>query len=145
MFGPLPRLYRLLIVVVAVVAFLGAGAWVAQLSAGQEITLPELLFEQGQTVLPPTARVALDALAAALQDQPSLRLAVQGHTDNQGNAELNRQLSQLRAEKVCLYLTAHGVAAERLRPIGYGGTRPVADNADPAQRPRNRRVVLVPQ
>ena len=118
---------------------------VARLSEGQEITLPELLFEQGHAELPPTARPTLDALATALQARPTLRLDVQGHTDNQGNAELNRQLSQRRAETVCLYLTAHGVATERLRPIGYGGTRPVADNADPAQRPRNRRVVLVPQ
>ena len=67
---------------------------------------------------------------------------MQGHTDNVGNAELNRQLSQQRAEAVCLYLTAHGAAAAQLRPVGYGGTQPVADNADPAQRPRNRRVVL---
>ena len=60
-----------------------------------------------------------------------------------GNAELNRELSQQRAAAVCLYLVAHGVAAAQLRPVGYGGTRPVADNADPAQRPRNRRVLLV--
>ena len=59
-----------------------------------------------------------------------------------GSAELNRQLSQQRAEVVCLYLTAHGVATAQLRPVGYGGTQPVADNTDPAQRPQNRRVVL---
>ena len=67
---------------------------------------------------------------------------MQGYTDNVGNAELNRQLSQQRAKAVCLYLTAHGAAAAQLRPVGYGGTRPVADNANPALRPRNRRVVL---
>ena len=115
---------------------------VAQLNAGQEITLPELLFDQGKAELLPPARAALDALASGLQAQPVLRLEVQGHTDNQGNAELNRQLSQQRAETVCLYLTAHGVASERLRPVGYGGTRPVASNNDPQQRSRNRRVVI---
>ena len=67
---------------------------------------------------------------------------MQGHTDNLGNAELNRQLSQQRAEVVCLYLTAHGVTTAQLRPVGCGGTKPVADNADPTQLPRNRRVVL---
>ena len=60
---------------------------------------------------------------------------MQGHTDNVGSAELNRQFSQQRAEAVCLYLAAHGVGPAQLRPMGYGGTQPVADNADPTQRP----------
>jgi outer membrane protein OmpA-like peptidoglycan-associated protein len=67
---------------------------------------------------------------------------VQGHTDNVGKPELNLLLSQRRAEAVCRYLIARGVAPEQLTPMGYGSTQPVADNADPAQRPRNRRVVL---
>jgi outer membrane protein OmpA-like peptidoglycan-associated protein len=116
---------------------------VTRLAAGETVTLPDLYFEQGKARLLPEARAALDGLAAALHARPTLRLEVQGHTDNVGNAELNRQLSQQRAEAVCLYLTAHGVAQEQLRPSGYGGTRPVADNGDPAQRPKNRRVVLV--
>lgn len=118
------------------------GRRVALLRAGRAVALPELRFDQGQVTLLPTARAALDELATALQAQPAWRLEVQGHTDNQGDAELNRQLSQRRAEAVCFYLEAHGVAAARLRPVGYGGTRPVADNQDPLQRPRNRRVVL---
>ena len=112
------------------------------LADGISVTLPELYFEQGQAKLLPAARLCLDSLAPGLAARPGLRLEVQGHTDNVGNAELNRQLSQQRAEVVCLYLTAHGVAAGQLRPVGYGGTQPVADNVDPAQRPRNRRVVL---
>jgi outer membrane protein OmpA-like peptidoglycan-associated protein len=117
-------------------------ARLARLTEGETVTLPELRFEQGQALLLPAARASLDSLAAALRTQARLRIEVQGHTDNVGNAELNRQLSQQRAETVCLYLMAHGVAAGQLRPVGYGGTQPVADNADPAQRPRNRRVVL---
>jgi outer membrane protein OmpA-like peptidoglycan-associated protein len=114
----------------------------ARLGVGESVTLPELYFDQGKAQLLPPARAALDGLAAALHSRPELTFEVQGHTDNVGNAELNRQLSQQRAEAVCLYLTAHGVAAGQLRPKGYGGTQPVADNADPAQRPLNRRVVL---
>ena len=113
-----------------------------RLAVGETVTLPELYFNQGQAQLLPPSRAALDHLAAILSAQPALRLEVQGHTDNVGNAELNRQLSQQRAEAVCLYLTAHGAATAQLRPVGYGGSQPVADNADPAQRPRNRRVVL---
>jgi outer membrane protein OmpA-like peptidoglycan-associated protein len=114
----------------------------ATLAVGETVTLPDLHFDQGQARLLPAVRAALDGLAATLRAQPALRFEVQGHTDNIGNAELNRQLSQQRADAVCLYLTAHGVADGQLRPVGYGGTQPVADNADPAQRPRNRRVVL---
>ncbi|MBJ6109064.1 OmpA family protein [Hymenobacter sp. BT523] len=117
-------------------------ARLANLAVGEAIILPDLYFDQGQARLLPAVRTALDGLAAALRARPALRFEVQGHTDNVGNAELNRQLSQQRAEAVCLYLTAHGVAEGQLRPVGYGGTQPVADNADPAQRPRNRRVAL---
>lgn len=120
----------------------GSAAQLVQMAAGETVTLPELRFEQGRARLLPAARIALDGLALTLQTRPELRFEVQGHTDNVGNAELNRQLSQQRAEAVCLYLTAHGVATAQLRPVGFGGTHPVADNADPAQRPRNRRVVL---
>ena len=120
----------------------GSTARLANLAVGETVTLPELYFDQGQARLLPAARTALDRLTDALRNQPELRLEVQGHTDNLGSAELNRQLSQQRAEVVCLYLTAHGVATAQLRPVGYGGTQPVADNTDPAQRPQNRRVVL---
>ena len=120
----------------------GSTARLVNLAVGETVTLPELYFAQGQARLLPAACTALDGLAAALRTRPSLRLEVQGHTDNVGNAELNRQLSQQRAEAVCLYLTAHGVTTAQLHATGYGGTQPVADNADPAQRPRNRRVVL---
>lgn len=122
----------------------GAAA-VARLANQESVVLSALYFEQSKAQLLPAARRALDGLAAALLQHPTLRLQVQGHTDNQGSAELNRQLSQQRAEVVCLYLSAHGVPSHRLQAKGYGGTRPVADNNDPAQRPRNRRVVLAPQ
>ncbi|MBF9141457.1 PA14 domain-containing protein [Hymenobacter properus] len=127
---------------VSVVIDSSSTARLTTLAVGEALTLPELYFDQGQARLLPAVRTALDGLAATLRAQPALRFEVQGHTDNVGNAELNRQLSQQRAEVVCLYLTAHGVAAGQLRPVGYGGTQPVADNADPAQRPRNRRVAL---
>jgi outer membrane protein OmpA-like peptidoglycan-associated protein len=126
----------------AAVASLPDTARLARLEVGQTVTLPDLFFAQGQAKLLAGTRAALDKVAAVLSTRPTLRLEVQGHTDNVGSAELNRQLSQQRAEAVCLYLTAHGVATAQLRPVGYGGTQPVADNTDPAQRPRNRRVVL---
>jgi outer membrane protein OmpA-like peptidoglycan-associated protein len=115
-----------------------------RLASGQAVTLRDLYFEQGQADLLPAVRASLDTLAQALASNPTLRFEVQGHTDNQGDPTINQQLSRRRAEAVCHYLVAHGVAATRLRALGYGGSRPVADNRNPAQRPRNRRVVLRP-
>jgi outer membrane protein OmpA-like peptidoglycan-associated protein len=116
----------------------------SRLTQGQAVTLHALYFAQGRADLQPASCAALDTLLAVLCSQPNLRLEVQGHTDNQGDSVLNRQLSQRRAEAVCAYLRQRGVAPDRLQPLGCGGTQPVADNAVPTQRPRNRRVVLRP-
>lgn len=116
----------------------------ARLAAGKQVTLPALYFAQGQADLLPAVQASLDTLVRVLGSYPALRLEVQGHTDNQGDPAINQRLSRQRAGAVCAYLTAHGVAASRLRAVGYGGARPVADNTQPSQRPRNRRVVLQP-
>jgi outer membrane protein OmpA-like peptidoglycan-associated protein len=115
-----------------------------QLAGGQALILPALHFAQSQADILPAAKISLDSLATALAQHPSLRLQVQGHTDNQGDSTLNRQLSQRRAEAVCRYLVEHGVAADRLQATGYGGSHPIVDNQNPALRARNRRVVLQP-
>ena len=114
------------------------------MAAGQPLTLRALYFEQGRADLPAPVQASLDTLAQALAHYPALRLEVQGHTDNQGDSILNLQLSRRRAEAVCAYLAARGVLSGRLHPLGLGGTQPVADNNVPAERPRNRRVVLRP-
>jgi outer membrane protein OmpA-like peptidoglycan-associated protein len=111
---------------------------------GQAVTFRALYFEQGQVVLLPAVQASLDTLAQVLGRYPTLRLEVQGHTDNQGNPIINQQLSQRRAEAVCQYLSSRGVEPSRLSPIGCGGSQPVADNNLPTERPRNRRVVLRP-
>jgi outer membrane protein OmpA-like peptidoglycan-associated protein len=115
-----------------------------QLAKGAAITWRALYFPRGQATLLPAVAASLDTLAQLLRLYPHVRVEVQGHTDNQGDSLLNRLLSCQRAAAVCAYLAAHGVAAGRLRPVGLGGTRPVADNGQPAQRTRNRRVVLRP-
>lgn len=116
----------------------------AQLLRGQAITVRTLYFEQGKASLLAPVQASLDTLAQLLSRYPTLRLEVQGHTDNQGNPAINQQLSLRRAEVVCQYLSARGVAATRLSPLGLGGTQPIANNDLPAERPRNRRVVLRP-
>jgi outer membrane protein OmpA-like peptidoglycan-associated protein len=123
-------------------------ALAAQLTKGRALTLHTLYFAQSKADLLPHVQASLDTLAQAfaqaLRQHPTLRVEVQGHTDDQGDSLLNRQLSQQRAEAVCHYLTAHGIPATCLRPVGFGGTQPIADNHLLSERSRNRRVVLRP-
>ena len=77
-----------------------------------------------------------------LADFPGAVIEVGGHTDATGSTELNQALSQLRAEAVRAALIAQGVDAARLRAVGYGESRPVADNDTDEGRARNRRVEL---
>jgi outer membrane protein OmpA-like peptidoglycan-associated protein len=86
----------------------------------------------------------LDAVAAILGGRKDLKLVeVQGHTDNAGNADQNRKLSQARAVAVVKYLGTKGIDSSRLVPKGYGPDKPVADNKTAAGRQKNRRVEFV--
>jgi hypothetical protein len=86
----------------------------------------------------------LEQIFQLLQSQPQLRLAVVGHTDNQGGANYNMQLSTQRAQSVVASLVGdYGVAAGRLEPSGRGYTQPVASNDTEDGRAQNRRVELI--
>ncbi|WP_165370530.1 PA14 domain-containing protein [Hymenobacter persicinus] len=115
------------------------------LSRGAAVTLPNLYFTQSTAALLPASRPMLNQLARTLQAQPALRLEIAGHTDNVGEPALNLRLSEQRARVVRRYLVQQGIDSVRLTAKGYGDTRPVADNRDPQQRPRNRRVEVVVQ
>ncbi len=81
-----------------------------------------------------------------LKSRPDLRLAIEGHTDNQGDDAHNQDLSNRRAQAVKAYLVdMHEVDAGRLQTAGFGEGQPVADNSSPEGRAQNRRVELVRQ
>ncbi|HQN76683.1 MAG TPA: OmpA family protein [Syntrophales bacterium] len=111
-----------------------AGTWIYR----------SIQFETDRAELKPGSYPALHEIAAGLQAQPSMRLEVQGHTDNRGNAGYNRKLSEKRAQAVVSYLIGKGIDAERLIPRGYGDTRPIASNETSEGRATNRRVELKP-
>jgi peptidoglycan-binding protein ArfA len=117
----------------------------AALPRGTVVALPSLYFTQSTADLLPASRPTLNTLAQELRQRPALRLEIAGHTDNVGEADRNLRLSQQRAQVVRRYLVQQGIDSLRLTARGYGGTRPVADNRDPQQRPRNRRVEVVVQ
>jgi OmpA-OmpF porin, OOP family len=85
---------------------------------------------------------SLNEVAVILKSNPTLRLSIDGHTDNVGRPAYNLALSQKRAEAVKAYLESQGVEAVRLTAKGYGQERPVADNKTAAGKAENRRVEL---
>jgi outer membrane protein OmpA-like peptidoglycan-associated protein len=90
----------------------------------------------------PGSRPSLDHAATVMRTYPSIRVEIQGHTDSEGEAAVNEQVSRRRAESVRQYLIKAGVPPEQLRAVGLGGARPIADNRSAAGKARNRRIEL---
>lgn len=89
------------------------------------------------------SKAILDQLNEFLTENPSIRIEIQGHTDNIGNDNENMILSKNRAKSVYNYLVTNGINKERLSYQGYGKTVPVADNSTEEGRALNRRTVFV--
>ncbi|MCR5887249.1 OmpA family protein [Hymenobacter sp. J193] len=102
-----------------------------------------LNFDTDQATLRSDAAQGIGEIVKLLQQDPTLRLTVEGHTDNTGAFARNQQLSQQRAGTVVAALTAQGIEASRLRPKGLGQTKPLADNSTEEGKAKNRRVELV--
>jgi len=97
-------------------------------------------FQTGTSRLEPSADKAIEEILAYLRKYPRLVLEVAGHTDNVGEASYNQKLSEKRAAAVAQMLSYKGVAKERLKIVGYGEEKPVADNNTPEGREKNRRT-----
>ena len=85
-------------------------------------------------------RTLLDKVAQILSRYPSIKLTVEGHTDDLGDSAINLKLSEQRARACVSYLSRKGIDASRMNAIGYGETRPLAANSSADARRRNRRV-----
>ncbi len=100
-----------------------------------------LTFASGQADVDEAHRGLLEIVRQAIDVFPSSQAVIEGHTDSYGSDELNLALSRRRAESVSSYLTEElGVPAFRLSAIGYGETRPIANNETAQGRERNRRI-----
>ncbi|WEN14221.1 OmpA family protein [Rhodanobacter sp. AS-Z3] len=100
-------------------------------------------FDTGKSVLKPDDLATMQQIALMLKATPALKLSVEGHTDNVGDAASNKTLSEARAKSVMAAIVQAGVAAGRLSATGFGQERPVADNRSEEGRAKNRRVELV--
>ncbi len=122
-------------------------ASVKQETRGTVITLSGgVLFASAKSELLPAAELKLNTVAEALtQQDPDSKIVVEGHTDSQGGASYNQELSQRRAETVRAHLVSRGIAADRVTAQGFGPTRSIADNKSAEGRANNRRVEIVVQ
>lgn len=102
-------------------------------------------FDTGKATLQEDSAQVLGEIVKLLKQNPGLSLRVEGHTDNQGSAAANQALSEKRAQAVLAWLQSHGVNASRLTAVGFGQTKPVADNQTEEGRAKNRRVELAKQ
>ena len=110
---------------------------------GLVVNMGDVLFDTGKFDLRSEAREKLAKLSGIVLAHPGLKLAIEGYTDSTGSDELNRKLSQDRADAVRSYLTEQGLPQDSVTAQGFGKSEPVADNNTAAGRQKNRRVEIV--
>lgn len=100
-------------------------------------------FDTGKSTIKPESRPIINQIVEMLKANPTLRISVEGHTDNVGNPKSNKTLSDERAKAVVAAIVAQGVDAKHLSAAGHGQDKPIADNKTEEGRAKNRRVELV--
>ncbi len=116
--------------------------YLEKIKSGKRIILKNVFFETDSFNLDARSFAELNQLIDFLKKNPELKIEIGGHTDNTGNPEYNRSLSEKRARSVYDYLIAHGIEPERLSYRGYGADQPIAGNDTPEGRALNRRTEI---
>lgn len=109
---------------------------------GQTIILNHLIFEQGKSAIDPESHAELDEVAQMMKENTKMAIQLEGHTDNQGSAKANMELSESRVEAVKKYLTKKGIAKDRIKTKAFGGSQPLRNEMTQAERSKNRRVEM---
>jgi len=112
------------------------------LEVNASIVLKNIFFDVNKFELEPASQVELDKLVQLLNENPTLKIEISGHTDNIGKPADNLLLSNNRAKAVVDYLIKKNITATRLSIKGYGETKPIADNKTDAGRALNRRTEM---
>ncbi len=114
-----------------------------QLLYNQELARGTVRFRSGSAELSDESRAIVDRLTLVTLRCVNARIEVGGHTDTDGNFQSNADLSRRRSETVAAYMVRAGVPVERLEPVGYGQTVPVAPNDTPENKAKNRRIEFI--
>ena len=122
--------------------FVNADEMKKQLRDTGRVALYGISFDTGKDVLKPESQPTIAEIVNLLKQDPTLKIHVVGHTDNQGKVDLNLDLSRRRAASVLRAITAQAIAPGRLDSFGCGLYAPVASNATEEGRAKNRRVEL---
>lgn len=118
-------------------------AEVKAVETGKVCDLRDIYYETNDYSLTQESKVLLAMFIEFLKENPTVKVEIQGHTDNIGRDADNLLLSERRAKSVYDYVVAQGVSPNRLRYKGYGKTVPIADNSTEAGRAKNRRTVFL--
>jgi outer membrane protein OmpA-like peptidoglycan-associated protein len=112
------------------------------IEANASIVLKNIFFDVNRFELKPQSQLELDNLVKLLNENPSLKIEISGHTDNVGKPADNLLLSNNRAKAVVSYLVSKNISAQRLTTKGYGETKPLSDNKTEDGRAMNRRTEM---
>jgi outer membrane protein OmpA-like peptidoglycan-associated protein len=122
---------------------MGSNAQIVNTGSQLIVTLPQdILFDTGSAALSGGLRSDLNALAASMNNFPNSTVNVIGHTDSDGTAAFNQDLSARRAQAVSTVLIQSGVSPNRIRSIGRGEDAPIASNLNAEGKRQNRRVEI---
>ena len=102
-------------------------------------------FDFNKATLKPEGKRKVDDAIKMMQENPSLSVSVEGHTDSVGSDAYNQKLSERRAQAVRDYMVAEGISASRISTRGWGKSKPVASNDTAEGRAENRRVEIIAQ
>jgi OOP family OmpA-OmpF porin len=106
----------------------------------QYCSILDIQFEINRNTVERESEEKIDKVATFMRKYPDTTAVIEGHTDEVGTTADNMKLSQRRADNVVSYLADHGIARSRLKAVGYGETRPIADNKTEIGRRLNRRI-----
>ena len=116
---------------------------VREIEVGEEYRLNDIYFATDSYTLTENARQIIDEFVLFLEENPTVKIDIQGHTDDIGDETNNLLLSQNRARVVFEYLVNRGISSARMTHHGFGETKPIASNATEPGRAKNRRTVFV--
>ena len=109
---------------------------------GERLVVESIHYKTGSANLEVGSLGALDRLLRMMQENPYHEIEIEGHTDSTGNPEFNLELSHRRAEAAADWLIRNGILSKRIKTVGYGDKRPVADNITREGRQKNRRTEI---
>ena len=112
------------------------------MSEGKFVTYG-ITFDVGKSTIKPESMGEINRIVQLMNENPTLKFSVEGHTDSTGNAASNQTLSEQRSQAIVNKLVELGIAKDRLTAVGKGQNSPIADNNTDEGRAKNRRVEFV--